>query len=270
MIPGFCEQVTDVCAAPNGPAQFTIASRDGRMGIVDVERLNAHLNAMAASPDHARLVISLVSGEVEVYHSNNGLLIKRQRVAAMPISQVACSAGNNIITLGGSASQSLAVSRTLSFFHPRDLTPTGNFHGITADAGHLPLSVNHSSGHLLTQQSPPKLWHFPDQTLATLLPGSDEGWSCHFLTETELLARGESGLRTPLEVSNSRKPMGMPAPFAKNDAILDPQNGRVLTSLDHDKCQVPSASALLVSSRRWCMTLPINRPLLARKRQTVR
>jgi hypothetical protein len=36
MIPGFCEQVTDVCAVPNAPAQFAIASRDGRIGIVDV------------------------------------------------------------------------------------------------------------------------------------------------------------------------------------------------------------------------------------------
>jgi serine/threonine protein kinase len=35
-IPGFCEQVTDVCAVPNAPAQFAIASRDGRIGIVDV------------------------------------------------------------------------------------------------------------------------------------------------------------------------------------------------------------------------------------------
>jgi WD40 repeat protein len=36
LIPGFCEQVTDVSAVPNAAAQFAIASRDGRIGIVDV------------------------------------------------------------------------------------------------------------------------------------------------------------------------------------------------------------------------------------------
>lgn len=86
-------------------------------------RLNAHPNSMAASPDHARLVIGLISGDMEVYHSNNGLLIKRRRVASMPIAQVAYSAGSNLITLGGSASQSLAVSRTLHFFSSRRLRP---------------------------------------------------------------------------------------------------------------------------------------------------
>ena len=70
---------------------------------------------------------------------------------------VAYSAGSNLITLGGSASQNLAVDRALSFLHPGDFAPTGTFHGITAYTGYLPLSVNHTSGHLLTPQSPPQI-----------------------------------------------------------------------------------------------------------------
>lgn len=358
-IPGFCEQVTDVCAVPNAPAQFAIASRDGRIGIVDVVekkllraietghagelrisisgdgkrllsrtssaseaalhdlstgsklktfpvshtdadenpylqtlalnatgtlaafadfdsaalhlidtttgavrwtkpfrplrmvfashglvlaliqhqsyvlnglkltdgspaflgRLNAHPNSMAASPDAARLAIGLISGDMEVYHANNGLLIKRHRVAAMPIAQVAYSAGQNIILLGGSASQDLAVSRPLSLFHPSDLGPTGTFHGITAYTGYLPLSVNHSSGHLLTQQSPPQLWHLRDQPLAEIWPGSDEGWSCHFLSDTTLLARGKDGLGTRYDVSDPRDPKALPSNFTKGHTV---------------------------------------------------
>ena len=383
-IPGFCEQVTDVCAIPNAPAQFTIASRDGRIGIIDVvnktllktidtghagelrislsgdgkrllsrtssaseadlydlttgeklksfpvsisdhpehpflqtlalngtgtlaafadfespalhlidtttgvvrwtqpfrplrmvfasqgnalaliqhedydlvglkltdgsrafrERLNAHPNSMAPSPDHARLVIGLISGEVEVYHSNNGLRIKRQRVASMPVSQVAYSAGDNVITLSGSASQNVAVSRSLSLFHPNDLAPMGSFHGINHYPGHLPLSVNHGSGHLLTQQSPPQLWHFPDQPLAAMLSGGDEGWSCHFLSNTELLARGEGAFRTRFDVSDPRSPTAMNSPFAKNHAInaVHPSSGLIATAYSRNSLSTPGAA----------------------------
>ncbi|MDZ4405321.1 WD40 repeat domain-containing serine/threonine-protein kinase [Prosthecobacter sp.] len=387
MIPGFCEQVTDVCAVGNAAAQFAIASRDGRIGIVDVVskkllrtldtghsgelrlsisangkrlltrtssaseaalydlttgaklktfpvshseatehpylqtlalnatgtlaafadfdsaalhlidtetgavrwtkpfrplrmifashghalaliqhqdyvlrgikltdgspaflgRLNAHPNSMAASPDHARLVIGLISGDVEVYHSNNGLLIKRQRVAAMPIAQVAYSAGRNVITLGGSGSQSLAVSRALSFWHPGDLTPNGTFHGITAYTGHLPLSVNHTSGHLLTQQSPPQIWRLPDQPLAEMLPGGDEGWSCHFLSDTELLARTEGGLRARFNVVDPRQPTPMGTPFAKNHPVnaVHPATGLIATAYSRNSLTTPGAALSL-------------------------
>jgi serine/threonine protein kinase/WD40 repeat protein len=386
-IPGFCEQVTDVCAVPNAPAQFAIASRDGRIGIVDVvskkllrtletdhagelrlslsadgkrllartssaseaalfdlitgkklrsfpvsrsdaaahpylqtlalnatgtlaafadfdspelhlidtetgavvwtkpfqplrmifashgkaialiqhqnynltglkltdgspafhSRLNAHPNSMAPSPDHARLVIGLISGDMEVYHSNNGLLIKRRRVAAMPIAQVAYSAGCNVITLGGSASQSLAVSRTLHFFHPGDLAPTGSFHGITDYIGHLPLSVNHRSGHLLTPQSPPQIWHLTDQSLAEMLPGSDQGWSCHFLSDTTLLARGEGGLRTRFDVSDPHQPAAMPAPFAKNQDVnaVHLTSGLIATAYSRNSLTTPGSALSL-------------------------
>ncbi|MCB1209237.1 MAG: protein kinase [Verrucomicrobiales bacterium] len=35
-IAGFCEDISDICEVPRKPAQFAIASRDGRVGIVDV------------------------------------------------------------------------------------------------------------------------------------------------------------------------------------------------------------------------------------------
>ena len=387
MIPGFCEQVTDVCAVPNAPAQFAIASRDGRIGLVDVVskkllrtldtghagelrlsisadgkrllartssaseaalydlvtgsklktfpvshsdaaehpylqtlalnatgtlaafadfdspalhlidtetgavrwtkpfrplrmifashghalaliqhqdyvfrglkltdgspaflgRLNAHPNSMAPSPDHARLVIGLISGDMEVYHSNNGLLIKRRRVADMPIAQVAYSAGSNLITLGGSASQSLAVSRTLHFFHPGDLAPTGTFHGISVYTGHLPLSVNHRSGHLLTPQSPPQIWHLTDQPLATLLSGGDEGWSCHFLSDTTLLARGEKAPATRFDVSDPRKPIAMPASIGEKHPIsaVHLATGLIATAYSRNSLTTPGSALSL-------------------------
>ncbi|MDZ4404882.1 WD40 repeat domain-containing serine/threonine-protein kinase [Prosthecobacter sp.] len=402
MIPGFCEQVTDVCAVGNAAAQFAIASRDGRIGIVDVVskkllrtldtghagelrlsisadgkrllartssaseaalydlatgeklktfavshsdaaahpylqtlalnatgtlaaiadfdtealhlietatgvvrwtkpfrplrmvfashghalalvqhqdyvlhglkltdgspaflgRLNAHPNSMAANPDHARIVIGLISGDVEVYHSNNGLLIKRQRVAAMPIAQVAYSAGRNIITLGGSSSQSLAVSRALSFWHPGDLAPNGVFHGITAYTGDLPLSVNHTSGHLLTQQSPPQIWHFPDQPLAEMLPGGDEGWSCHFLSDTELLARGEKAFATLFDVSDPRKPITMPASIGEKHPVsaVHLATGLIATAYSRNSLTTPGSALSLWQTTKDGVTEKWSRP----------
>jgi hypothetical protein len=204
------------------------------------------------SPDHARLVIGLISGDMEVYHSNNGLLIKRRRVAAMPIAQVAYSAGSNLITLGGSASQSLAVSRTLHFFHPSDLAPTGSFHGITDYIGHLPLSVNHRSGHLLTQQSPPQLWHLPDQPLAEMLPGGDEGWSCHFLSDTTLLARGEKASATRFDVSDPRQPAAIARRLAENHTIsaVHLATGLIATAYSRNSLTTPGPALSLWQARR--------------------
>ncbi|MCB1276687.1 WD40 repeat domain-containing serine/threonine-protein kinase [Prosthecobacter sp.] len=382
-IPGFCEQVTDVCAIPNTPAQFAIANGDGRIGIVDVAqkkllrvietdhagelrisisgdgkqllsrtssaseaalhdlatgsklktfpvsrtdaaenpylqtlalnatgtlaafadfdtralhlidtttgavrwtkpfrplrmvfashglvlaliqhqsyvlnglkltdgspaflgRLNAHPNSMAASPDAARLAIGLISGDMEVYHSNNGVLIKRRRVDAMPIAQVAYSGAGNIILLGGSAAQDLTVSRPLSLIYPSDLEPTGTFHGITAYTGYLPLSVNHSSSHLLTQQSPPQLWHFRDQPLAEIWPGSDEGWSCHFLSDAMLLARGKDGLGTRYDVSDPRDPKALPSDFTKDHKVsaVHLASGLIATAYSRNSLTTPEA-----------------------------
>lgn len=226
------------------------------------ERLNAHPNSMAPSPDRARLAIGLISGDVEVYHSNNGLRILRQRVAAMPIAQVAYSAGGNVVTLGGSASQSLAVTRTLSFLHPSDLAHTGSFFGITAYLGHLPLSVNHTSGHLLTQQSPPQLWHFSDQSLGTLLAGGDEGWSCNFLSDTELLARGKGGFRTRFDVSDPRNPTPMPAPFAKGHAVnaVHPASGFIATAYSRNSITTPGSALSLWQTTKEGVTEKWSRP----------
>jgi WD40 repeat protein len=407
-IPGYCEEVTDVCAVPDAPAQFAIASRDGRIGIVDVvskkvlktidtghsgelrlsisgdgkrllcrtssageaalydlatggklkgfpvsisedsehpflqtlalndtgtlaafadfdsaalhlvdtntgavrwtkpfhplrmifashghalaliqhegydlvglkltdgspafrSRLNAHPNSMAPSPDHARLAIGLISGEVEVYHSNNGVRIERQRIASMPVSQVAYSAGENVITLGGSASQNVAVSRSLSLFHPGDLAPMGSFHGINHYQGHLPLSVNHRSGHLLTQQSPPQLWHFPDQPLAAMMTGGDEGWSCHFLSDTGLLARGEGGFRTLLEVSDPRAPIATGSPSAKGHAVnaVHPSAGLIATAYSRNRLDTPGAVLSLWQATKADVTEMWSRPAVAGRR----
>jgi len=207
------------------------------------ERLNAHPNSMAPSPDHARLAIGLISGEVEVYHSNNGVRIERQRVAAMPVSQVAYSAAGNVIILGGSASQNLVVDRPLSLLHPSDLAPTGTFHGIHAYPGHLPLSVNHRSGHLLTPQSPPQLWRLPDQALATMLTGGDEGWSCHFLSDNRFLARGEDGFRNLLDVSDPGMPVALGPPFAKRHAVnaVHLPTGLIATAYSRNSLATPDA-----------------------------
>jgi hypothetical protein len=77
--------------------------------------------------------------------------------------------------------------------------------------------VNHHSGHLLTPQSPPQLWHLAAQPLAEMRPGSDEGWSCHFLSDTTPLARGEkpSPHASPSPIRASPPPW----PLAENHRI---------------------------------------------------
>jgi serine/threonine protein kinase/WD40 repeat protein len=208
------------------------------------ERLNAHPNSMAASPDRARLAIGLVSGEIEVHHANNGVKILKKSVASMPIAQVAYSAAGNVLFLGGGASQNLAVDRPLSLLHPSDLAPTGTFHGIHSYPGHLPFAVNHRSGHLLTAQSPPQLWHLPDQALAERWMGGDEGWSCDFLSDRCLLARGEKGFRNRLDLTDPANPVVLEPPFAKSHAIqaVHLSSGMIATACSRNSLNTPGAA----------------------------
>lgn len=207
------------------------------------ERLNAHPNSMAASPDRARLAIGLVSGEIEVHHANNGVKILKKSVASMPIAQVAYSATGNVLFLGGSASQNLAADRPLSLLHPSDLVPTGTFHGIHAYPGYMPLAVNHRSGHLLTAQSPPQLWHLPDQALAERWMGGDEGWSCDFLSDRCLLARGEKGFRNRLDLADPGNPVVLEPPFAKSHAIhaVHLPSGMIATAYSRNSLATPGS-----------------------------
>jgi hypothetical protein len=187
---------------------------------------------------------------------------------SMPIAQVAYSAGSNLITLGGSASQSLAVSRTLSFFHPSDLAPTGSFHGINHYQGHLPLSVNHRSGHLLTQQSPPQLWHFRDQPLAEMWPGSDEGWSCHFFSDTTLLARGKGGFRTRSTCRIHGLP-SRPVRLLRKATPSAPSTspaGLIATAYSRNNLTTPGAVLSLWQATRRRVTEMWSRPAVAGRR----
>lgn len=235
---------------PDGRRLFLIRHEHYDLAMLNVSdgslgghvRLNAHPNSMALSPDGHHLIVGLISGELERIEGGNGLQKLRRRIASMPIAQVAFSAGGNVITLGGSGSQSFAVSRTLSLWQAGDLIPAGSFFGITNYRGYWPLSMNHSSGHILTQQSPPQLWHIDDRPIATPEPGGDAGWSCHFLSDTLLLTR-EGGFCTRRDLSNPRTPIPLDPFFAEGHTVsaVHRASGLVATAYSRNSTATPGS-----------------------------
>lgn len=117
-------------------------------------------------------------------------------------------------------------------------------------------------------ESPPQLWHFPDQPLAEMRPGSDEGWSCHFLSDTELLARAEGGFRARFDVSDPQTPVAMDPPFAKNHAVnaVHQSSGLIATAYSRNSLATPGALLSVWRATKDGLTEQWSRPAEAGSR----
>lgn len=80
-----------------------------------------------------------------------------------------------------------------------------------------------------------------------MLPGGDEGWSCHFLSDTELLARGEKAYATRFDVSDPRKPIAMPASIVEKHPIsaVHLATGLIATAYSRNSLTTPGPALSL-------------------------
>ena len=80
-----------------------------------------------------------------------------------------------------------------------------------------------------------------------MLPGGDEGWSCHFLSDTELLARGEKAFATLFDVLDPRKPIAMPASIGEKHPVsaVHLATGLIATAYSRNSLTTPGSALSL-------------------------
>jgi WD40 repeat protein len=169
----------------NRVKHFTlIKTQDG----TDIVKLPVFAISQAVSPDGKTLAVGTQSGDLLLLDAATGVEIQRGKLHSATLREVAWTADNRLITMGTEGK--IRDGRwVLKLWDATDLSPMGMFFGLrTGPPVHWRFSAE--TGHLLTEENPPRLWHIPVGLEVAKIPqGSEIGWSGCFLSDTMLLAR---------------------------------------------------------------------------------
>lgn len=154
----------------------------------EISRLPVFGVSQALSPDAKTVAIGTQPGDLLLVDAVTGTEIQRGKLYAGALRELAWTADNRLITMG--AEGKIRDGRwVLKLWDATDLSPMGMFFGLRSGAPtHWHFSPE--SGHLLTEENPPRRWHIPVGLEVAKIPqGSEIGWSGCFLSESVLLAR---------------------------------------------------------------------------------
>ncbi|MFN0075750.1 MAG: protein kinase domain-containing protein [Prosthecobacter sp.] len=164
---------------------------------------------LAPSPDGQRLALGLANGELRLLDATTGQELHRGQLYKGALQHVAWTRGNLLLTIGSERSFD-DVEMVLRLWEPERLAPRGTFFGFEG----LTFSLNAASGFLLTPESPRQRWLIPaGLELARQTFRTEQGWSCHFLSDTVLLARGDYYNLQRYDLTDPRQPKAIDAPF---------------------------------------------------------
>ena len=170
--------------------------------------------SMALSPDGTMVALGLYEGQVALVDAMTGEILRQADLHSNMISSVAWTGGGNLLVLGGVGDYG-DNSMALTLWEPARFAPRGVLFGITTDSPYMQAELNAGSGYMLTKQSPPQIWHIPDTPLARQEQQSEQGQSCHFLSDTVLLARSNHVLAR-YDVTDPQHPVALPPAYEAN------------------------------------------------------
>ncbi len=189
----------------------------------------AYVQSVSLGNSGKWLAAALLNGEVVLVNMDNKANVVR-RISKSPVGQIAFTAGDNLLTVDNYNAGD-AIDRSLKLFEPTGGSPLGTFLGLKDYPAYLPLRVNLDSGHLLTLQSPPQLWRFPDKPLGRAPLRGTLGWSCEFLSDAVLISRKGTGLDF-YDVSDPQTPTAMDTPMPPSHGVTatHPESGLFATA----------------------------------------
>ena len=177
---------TRVTAVSGGAARFCwiFDSADGR----EVVRHPVYAMCQALSPDGRTLAVGSQEGVVLLFNTATGAIFQRGKLHNSQVRAMTWTADGHLLTMGdeGKFHDNRWILR---LWDPDALALRATFAGLTPGA--LPQWVfNPASGHLLTHESPPRLWRIPaGRELAKFSHISEQAWGGAFVADTMLVAR---------------------------------------------------------------------------------
>ncbi len=214
-----------------------------------------YADSLALNAEGTTLAIGFYTGEVALLDALTGTELRRAQLHSNVISAIAWTAGGNLLTLGGEGRYESARF-ALRLWDPVRFSARGILFGAHFRDPYLHASYDGASGCLLTLQSPPQLWQINDRALAVVPQESEQGWSCAFLSETELLGREAFDLRC-YDVTDPRSPQPHGSPFDTWHALstAHPASGRFAIAKPIPGGMAPSISQFVMTEhepvREW-------------------
>ncbi len=175
-----------VIASSGGAARFywVFDAADGR----ELARHPVYAMCQALHPDGKSIAIGTQQGEVLLVNTSTGAVLQQGKLHSGRLHAMAWTADGHLFTMGeeGKMHSGLWLFR---LWDPEFLAPRATFAGLNPGPN-VSWTLNTASGHLLTHESPPRLWRIPTgRESVKISHGSEQAWGGAFIADTVLLAR---------------------------------------------------------------------------------
>jgi len=177
---------TRVIASSGGAARYcwVFDAADGRQ----ISQFPVYAMCQALHPDGKVIAVGTQQGEVLLVNASTGGIVQQGKLHPGKLQAMAWTADGHLLTMGEEGK--IASGRWLfRLWDPEFLAPRATFAGLKPGQP-VGWALNAASGHLLTQENPPRLWRIPaGRELVRLSQTSEQAWGGAFLSDTVLLAR---------------------------------------------------------------------------------
>jgi serine/threonine protein kinase/WD40 repeat protein len=175
-----------VIASSGGASRFcwVLDAADGR----EIARHVVYAMCQALHPGGKTIAIGTQQGEVMLVSTTTGAVLQQGKLHPGRLQSMAWTADGHLLTMGeeGKIGAGLWLFR---LWDPEFLAPRATFAGLKP-GNPSSWDFNLTSGHLITQEHPPRLWRIPaGRELVRIAQTSEQAWGGAFLSDTVLLAR---------------------------------------------------------------------------------
>jgi WD40 repeat protein/tRNA A-37 threonylcarbamoyl transferase component Bud32 len=227
----------------------------------EISKLSAPIYAQALSPDGKTIALGTQTGDALILDSVTGAENQRGKLHSAALRALAWTPDGYLLTMG-SEGKPRDGRWVLKLWNAAELTPVASFFGLKSGQPSL-WRFNAESGHLLTEDSPPRLWRIPvGRELVKLTQTTDLGWSGCFVSDTVLLARKASVL-TRYDVTSPAKIAEMPPSFPLNFTMGASHWPTGLFAVAKNTGPEPFGLKIL-GNRGVALVEKLNRPVLGR------
>ncbi len=213
-----------VIASSGGGSRFCwiYDAADGR----EISKHAIYAMCQALHPEGKLIAIGSQQGEIMLVNTLTGAVVQQGKLHAGKLEAMAWTADGHLLTMGEEGK--IASGRWLfRLWHPEFLTLRATFGGLNPGPA-VNWVLNPGSGHLITQDNPPRVWRIPaGRELVKFSHVSEQAWGGAFLADTVLVARKAYELAR-YDLSTPGKAVELPGPAMGHDRIMavHPASGR--------------------------------------------